>query len=199
MQKISINYDKRFVLEVKNHVETVLHKYPRRLKHIQRVAKRAKKLAEIHGLNTHKVQVAAYLHDVTKKWSNSEHVLYLETEEAHLYKKHPYYLHAASAAKYAKKTFNIDDEDITNAVYYHSTGRSNMSPIEKVIVVADMCEPKRKRWNAKALYKTAKNDLNHALVQSLHIKIQHFIETKNEPHKNLKEAYEFYKENIWTK
>ncbi|MGB0175312.1 MAG: bis(5'-nucleosyl)-tetraphosphatase (symmetrical) YqeK [Acholeplasmataceae bacterium] len=162
-------------------------------------AKRAKKLARIHHSYHEKVLVAAYLHDITKKWTKEEHVTYLDTNEAQLYKDHPYYLHAASAAKYAKEKLLIDDENILNAIYYHSTGRPNMCDIEKLVLVADMCEPKRKKWNPNKLFKLAKKDMNHALIQSLHLKMSQFIESKKEPHNNLKQAYDFYKERIWTK
>lgn len=199
MQKTSISYDSDFVKTIKKHSKHMLKKYPKRFKHIKRVAERAKSLAKIHKIHLHKVLVAAYLHDITKKWTTKEHTTYLNTEEAKLYNNHPYYLHAASASKYAKKSLGIRDKKVLNAIYYHSTGRANMSMIEKIVIVSDMCEPKRKRWNPNKLFKIAKKDLELALVQSLHLKMQHFIETKKEPHRNLKEAYDFYKEYTWTK
>lgn len=199
MQKRSITYNKPFVEFIKIHVDDMLKMFPKRLKHIKRVVKRAKKLAEIYQVNTYEVQVAAYLHDITKKWSNKKHIEYLESDEALKYKKHLYYLHAASGAKYAKEVLNIENQNILDAIYFHSTGSDNMSQLAKIIIVADMCEPKRKHWDPNKLFEVAKIDLDHALAQSLHIKMQHFIETKTEPHENLKRAYDYYKENIWTK
>lgn len=199
MPKTSINYDLSFVRYVKEQTEKMLFKYPKRLKHIKRVVKRAEKLAQTYHIDVKKVLVSAYLHDITKKWTNEEHIKYLNNSEALNYKKHPYYLHAASAAKYAKEKLLIDDENVLNAIYYHSTGRTHMSDIEKIVLVSDMCEPKRKRWNPNRLYKLAKKDLDHALIQALHLKMSHFIELKVEPHENLQEAYDFYKEQIWVK
>lgn len=199
MQKTSIIYNASFVEFVKIHTEDYLKKYPKRLKHIKRVVKKAKKLAEIYNVDIHMVEVAAYLHDITKKWSNKKHVDYLNSEEAIKYKKHPYYLHAATGSKYAKEVLNINHQDILDAIYFHSTGIDRMTMLAKIIVVADMCDPKRKHWNPNKLFEIAKKDLDHALAQSLHLKMMHFIETKTEPHENLKRAYEYYKESIWIK
>lgn len=44
----------------------------------------------------------------------------------------------------ANKKFKVEDTDILNAIYYHTTGRPNMSLLEKIIFVADYIEPNRK-------------------------------------------------------
>ena len=48
-------------------------------------------------------------------------------------------------AFYAKKLYGIDDEDILNAITYHTTGRPGMSMLEKIIFTADYIEPGRTR------------------------------------------------------
>lgn len=199
MQKTSIIYDKSFVEFVKIHTEDSLKKHSKRLKHIKRVVKKAKMLAEIYEVDGFVAEIAAYLHDITKKWSNKKHVEYLKSDESIKYKDHLYYLHAATGAKYAVEVLGIERQDILDAIYYHSTGTEQMTILSKIIVVADMCDPKRKHWDPHKLFEIAKKDLDHALAQSLHIKMMHFIETKTEPHENLKKAYDYYKENIWIK
>lgn len=58
--------------------------------------------------------------------------------------KHPYLLHAKVGAYLAKTKFDIEDEDILNAITWHTTGRPGMSLLEKIIFIADYIEPGRR-------------------------------------------------------
>lgn len=55
--------------------------------------------------------------------------------------------HGAMGANYLKKHNIISDNAILDAISYHTTGRDNMSPLEKIIYIADYCEPSRKTPN----------------------------------------------------
>ena len=64
-------------------------------------------------------------------------------------------LHGKLGAYYAKEEFNIKDKDVLNAIAYHTTGRPNMSLLEKIVFVADYIEPnRRKRQSIIGKYKT---------------------------------------------
>ena len=56
----------------------------------------------------------------------------------------PEILHGPVGAWIAENEFHITNEDILNAIRYHTTGRANMSKLEKIIYIADMIEPNRK-------------------------------------------------------
>lgn len=94
-----------------------------------------------------KAQLAGLLHDCAKCMDNNkklsickEHnITYSSFEETH-----PYLLHGKVGAYIAKTKFKIDDEDILQAITWHTTGRPNMSLLEKIIFIADYIEPSRK-------------------------------------------------------
>lgn len=104
-------------------------------------------LALIYEDDTLKASVAGILHDCVKYMSEAELIqeckkFNLEISETE--KKAPYLLHAKLGAVYAREKYGIDDEDILNAITYHTTGRPCMSRLEKILFVADYIEPYRK-------------------------------------------------------
>ena len=58
----------------------------------------------------------------------------------------------------AKTELNITDEDILSAIKYHTTGRANMSLLEKVIYIADLIEPSRRFLGVEELRKAVYNN-----------------------------------------
>ena len=64
---------------------------------------------------------------------------------------HPYLLHGKVGAYIAKTKFDIDDEEILQAITWHTTGRPNMSLLEKIIFVADYIEPARNPTKSELL------------------------------------------------
>lgn len=94
-----------------------------------------------------KAQLAGLLHDCAKCMENekklricSENNIPYSSFEA----EHPYLLHGKVGAYIAKTKFGIDDEDILQAITWHTTGRPNMCLLEKIIFIADYIEPSRK-------------------------------------------------------
>ena len=61
----------------------------------------------------------------------------------------------------------IDDADVINAIRYHTTGRANMSLLEKVIYIADAVEPNRSYPGVNDLRRVVKEDLDKAILLSL--------------------------------
>ena len=59
--------------------------------------------------------------------------------------------HSKIAAIIMKRDYGIEDEDIINAVSYHTTGRPGMSLLEKIIYIADAIEPNRNYPGVDAL------------------------------------------------
>ena len=52
-------------------------------------------------------------------------------------------LHGPVGAYIAESEFGITNEDMLNAIRFHTTGRAGMSKFEKILFVADMIEPNR--------------------------------------------------------
>ena len=73
-------------------------------------------------------------------------------------------LHGPVGSYVAKHEFKIEDEDILQAIRYHTTGRAGMSNLEKIIYIADMIEPNRKFSGVEDLREKAKEDLEKAMT-----------------------------------
>lgn len=116
-----------------------------RLKHIKAVLKVAVDLGEIFGVNKERLTVAALLHDSTKIKSFQENYVLagkmFSNDDLKVVPKPC--LHAYSATSLAYYMFNVQDQDILNAITYHCSGRANMSLLEKCIFVADFIEESR--------------------------------------------------------
>ena len=77
----------------------------------------------------------------------------------------PELLHGKIGADVAKKVYGFN-EDMQNAIKYHTTGRANMSILEKIIYVADKTEENRKgiRFNLQKSRELSKENLDEALL-----------------------------------
>ena len=94
-----------------------------------------------------KAEIAGMLHDCAKCMDNDKNLRICK--ENHLsYRQfewnHPYLLHGKVGAYIAKSRFGIDDNDILQAITWHTTGRPNMSLLEKIVFIADYIEPSRR-------------------------------------------------------
>ena len=62
-------------------------------------------------------------------------------------------IHQFLGAYIAENVLGICDQDIINAVRYHTTGRTNMSVLEMIVLVADLLEEGRDYEEAPRLRK----------------------------------------------
>ena len=92
----------------------------------------ALELNKQYNFDVEKVYVAAMLHDCGK---NTEKYSYLCGDK---YKDANYkILHQYVGYEVLQSVYDLHDEDILNAVKYHTTGRPNMSDFEKLICISD--------------------------------------------------------------
>jgi len=77
-------------------------------------------------------------------------------------------LHGPAGVVYARDRYEIEDSDILDAICYHTTGRPNMSGIEKVVYLADKLEPARQYDDLEPIREMVKTDLERALVVCFH-------------------------------
>ena len=99
------------------------HEKTSRFAHTCGVVKMAKELALRWGADPEKAEIAAWFHDTCRPAGNLQH--------------------GPAAANLLKKLYGVDDEDILNAIRYHTTGRPGMSLLEKVLKTADQLEEGR--------------------------------------------------------
>lgn len=117
-----------------------------RFEHSLNVAERAVFLAEKNGADPEKAYFAGLIHDICKGITHEEQLAVIENDGIELdedTKKSPALWHSIVGAVYAEHELGVTDEDVLNAVRYHTSGRGNMSILEKVVYMADLTSAER--------------------------------------------------------
>ncbi|MCR3758219.1 bis(5'-nucleosyl)-tetraphosphatase (symmetrical) YqeK [Clostridium felsineum] len=163
----------------------------KRFKHSLGVMDTAVELAQKYGENVEKAKIAGLVHDCAKKLSGENIIeictkegITLEDEE----KKYSYLLHGLAGRILAQKVIGICDEDVLNSIEFHTTGRENMSLLEKIIYIADYIEPTRDFEGVDKLRKAAYENLDKALLMSFDNTIKFIIDKGGFLHHNTIEA-----------
>ncbi|MDE5599158.1 MAG: bis(5'-nucleosyl)-tetraphosphatase (symmetrical) YqeK [Lachnospiraceae bacterium] len=170
----------------------------KRYEHTLSVAYTAASLAMVHDVDTESALIAGMLHDCAKCFSAKKVVSLckkhnLPVSEVEL-QNPTALLHAKAGSFLAKEKYGIDDEDILNAIKYHTTGRPNMSKLEKIIYIADYIEPGRTHAaNLKQIRKTAYEDLDKALFRILEDTLAYLHSTDGRIDSMTKATYESIK------
>lgn len=169
----------------------------KRFNHSIQVAKEAKSLAIEHNEDKEKAFLAGLIHDCCKCFSLPK--IY-ETCEKYNFKldevleKQPDLSHSFLGYYVAKDIYNIQDENILNSIKYHTTGRANMTNLEKIIYIADYIEPTRPYF--EGIYKArelAYKNLDMAMDYILESTIQFNNKKGRIIHPLSIEAYDYYK------
>ena len=163
---------------------------PSRRKHTLGVALTAARYAERYKIPEKSAVLAAAMHDVAKNMqADAPELSGFATEE----KVPAPVLHQYTGAYVAEHTFGIRDEDVLNAVRYHTSGRPNMSDLEKLIFLSDMLEPSRDFKGVEKLRRLLAEDLNECMYQSLKHELRHLKKSGGEIYPLTFRAYEYYK------
>ena len=165
----------------------------KRIPHVLGTEQTAKALAEKYGADVEKARFAALLHDATKRLSMAEQLalcehyhIALDELEQHALKL----LHAKTGAALARDVFGADDE-IYNAILWHTTGKPKMTVLEKVLYLADYIEPNRDFDGVDDLRKVVWEDLDRGLAMGLAMTVEEMKERGNPVHYNTLEALEY--------
>lgn len=119
----------------------------KRYEHTIGVADTAACLAMRYGIDMQKAYVAGLLHDCAKNFDSKKRNRLCEKYKIELTEyelKNPALIHAKLGAKVAAEKYGIDDSEILNAIRFHTTGKKEMTVLEKIIYAADFIEPNRK-------------------------------------------------------
>jgi len=136
-----------------------------RFRHVSGVVETAEHLAVLFGVDPSKARLAAWTHDYAREWPVDKwYEVAQERGVDPAFFEAAELLHGPIAASMLSEVFGIEDEDIANAVCYHTSGRVGMSPLEKIVCLADYIEPGRKYPGVEDLRKLAERDLNLALA-----------------------------------
>lgn len=177
--------DNKLIQEIEYALKEVINH--KRYRHTMGVVKASIYLAQKYGADVNNANIAALLHDYAKDYTREDLLHYIKKHgivvdnimmEAHEL------LHGKVAASIARNKFNITNEDIINAIENHTTGRENMSKLEKIIYLADFVEEGRNYPGVKELRKISDIDLDLALLQAFDNTIVYVLNIKKLLHPN---------------
>ncbi|HZG60589.1 MAG TPA: bis(5'-nucleosyl)-tetraphosphatase (symmetrical) YqeK [Anoxybacillus sp.] len=152
-----------------------------RYQHTIGVMETAIALAEQYGADVKKAELAAIFHDYAKFRPKEEmkQIILEQNMPKDLLLYNTELWHAPVGAYLVEKEVGINDVEILDAIRYHTSGRPNMTLLEKVVYVADYIEPGRIFPGVDEVRELAKQDLNKALIKALQNTIQ-FLMNKNQ-------------------
>ena len=170
----------------------------KRIAHIQGTEEEAVRLAARWGADQEKARRAGILHDCTK---------YLEMEEQlQLCRKYGIVLddleqqavkllHSKTGACVARDVYGVSD-DIYWAIFWHTTGKADMTLLEKILYIADYMEPNRDFPGVERLRKLAYEDLDQAVLAGCEMSIQEMADRKLPVHSNTLRARDWLRKEI---
>ncbi|MDR1574359.1 MAG: bis(5'-nucleosyl)-tetraphosphatase (symmetrical) YqeK [Clostridiales Family XIII bacterium] len=140
----------------------------RRAAHVLGTAHMAAELAARCGVDVKRAETAALWHD----WFRTARGAELDALIDHYgvdpaLKGNADLAHSKLAAAFMERELGVRDAEILNAVRYHTTGRADMSVLEKILYVADAAEPSRDYPGVSALREAARRDLDEACITAL--------------------------------
>jgi nicotinate-nucleotide adenylyltransferase len=182
----------------------ILHEYERilqkmigrnRLIHSLNTMREAVKLAFLYHGNIQKCAIAGLIHDCAKSMpENSGNVQFCNNIYGEQPNSFSDILHSYQGRQVAIDCFSIDDPDILNAIYFHTTARAESSLLEKIVFVADKIEPGRTFPGIEEIRIIAYTNLEEGMLSCLYDIIELLKRCGKTPHPDSLAAYqELYK------
>ena len=166
------NYKNLPMAELEQAVIRLLN--PNRVNHVLGCRDTAVKLARHWGANETDAARAGMLHDVTKALDGPLQLMLCGEYGVAVddfSQKYPKTLHALTGALAAERVFG-ENEAVVEAIRWHTTGKADMTLLEKIIYVADYMEPCRNFPGVEKLRQLAFSDMDAALRLGLEMTLE---------------------------
>ncbi|MBQ6570583.1 MAG: nicotinate (nicotinamide) nucleotide adenylyltransferase [Clostridia bacterium] len=164
----------------------------KRFEHSVNVCAEAVRLAKKYGCDEKRAAVAGLLHDVMKDTDKEEQLTYMLTHGMGISELElctPKLWHAMAGACYIQNTLDIYDDDIVNAVRYHTTARGGMSLLEKIVYLADYTSDERDYDGADEMRAAVDIGLEYAMEAALKFSIEDLVARQRAIHIDTVNAY----------
>lgn len=151
----------------------------KRYVHSMGVSNAARHLARLYGADPDKAELAGLVHDCAKDLSLEEmqHLAEEGDFDCDDYMFHSRaLLHGPAGSVLARRIYNINDQDILSAIYYHTTGNPNMTLLEKIIFLADYIEPSRDFPGVEEIRQASERSLDEAMICAYRSTISHLLD-----------------------
>ena len=156
------------------------------------VADEALRLAKKYGANPDKAYLAGLLHDITKNAPDEEHLQIFKEFGiilTDIEKNAKKLWHAMSGAEYVKNILGIKDNEIIDAIRYHTTAKADMSLIAKILYLADFTSKDRDYEDVDVIREYVDESLCKAFVYALQYSITDLVNQGRAVHPGTVEAY----------
>lgn len=176
--------------EIKNLLKERLTE--KRYLHSLAVAEEAKRLAVKYGGDESRAELAGLLHDITKNASEEEHLNIFSSFDIILNdieKRAEKLWHAMSGAAYVEYILKLDDEEIIDAIRYHTTAKAGMSKLALILYIADFTSADRDYEDVDVIRKLADESLEKAYIYALQFSIKDLVENGKAVHYDTVNAY----------
>ena len=171
-----------------------------RYEHTIGVMYTAASLAMRYGADMQHAMLAGLLHDCAKGFTVEEQKLLSGNYGVILTKEElecPELIHAKLGAYLAEKDYGITDKEVLDAIRWHTTGRPNMSLLDKIIYIADYIEPNRnKAPNLHDMRRLAFEDLDQCVYAVLESTLQYLHGQGGVIDPMTEETFLFYKQSV---
>ena len=171
---------------------------PRRMAHVLGTEEEAVRLARRYGADEQAARTAALLHDCTKKLPIDEQLALCQQYGVKLDEMQTWALklqHAITGAEVARDVFGVSDA-VYEAIRWHTTGKADMTALEKIIYLADYIEPTRDFPGVEELRKVVYEDLDRGLLLGLQMSVQEMENWGNPVHEDTLHARDFLAEQL---
>lgn len=163
----------------------------KRYEHTKQVTLLATELAEIYNVDPENAFTAAMLHDITKEYDLKQQLQIINKSDIITDIANENTLHAITASLIARDNLGVDNDDVLNAIRYHTTGRADMSMLEKIVYVADKCSYDREYPEVLELRKLAFEDIDGAILFCIDFTLKKLIDKKRLININTIECFNF--------
>ena len=166
---------------------------PKRMPHVLGTEQEAVRLVRRYGGDETQARIAALLHDCTKKLDMAQQLALCEKYGIlldELEQKALKLLHSKTGAAIAREVFGVSDA-VYDAILYHTTGKPDMTRLEKIIYLADYIEPTRDFPGVDELRKTVYEDMDKGLLMGLTMTILEMEEMGNPVHHLTRDARDY--------
>jgi len=152
-----------------------------RFKHSKNVAKEAVRLAKKYGADVEKAELAGILHDATKETGEKEQMELIAKAGivlTEMERESPKLWHAISGSAFVQVVLGIDDQEVIDAIRYHTTGRAGMTLLDKVIFIADFISADRDYEGVYRMRKITEKNLDDAVLEGMSFTIADLAQRK---------------------
>lgn len=150
----------------------------KRWEHVKGVMETSVILATRFGSDPVKADLAALLHDVAKFWpmEKQEMIMIENGLNPELLEYDKQLLHAEIGAFVSRRDYGVMDEEVLDAIRYHTSGRVGMTKLDKIVCLADYMEPGRSFPGVERIRELAEHSLEEALVAGFDSTITFLVE-----------------------